>query len=96
MTRKKWLMGFGGGLLAGMVMIFAWTGGPSAPPVAAQQPDKAATSRFQISTWSYPAANGGSQKGTTPSYGAYVVDTQNGNVWLVVEDKQPKKLGKAE
>src|SRR5271166_4375212 len=41
MTRMKWQMSFGGGLLAGLVMIFVWTGGLPAPPAAAQPADKA-------------------------------------------------------
>jgi hypothetical protein len=78
MTRRDWFAGFGAGLLAGVVAMIALTGGHAVPramgqPQPALPTDLAAPpQRYQVSAWARPAG-----------YGAYILDTKSGQLWLI-------------
>src|SRR3954454_6992778 len=99
MMRRTGLIGFGAGLLAGVVGTIALTGGHAVPRALAQvlpppvvtvetpviqpqpvqvvsTPAGAASPRYQITSWAYPAAYG-PNGGSTHSHGAYVLDSQS-------------------
>jgi hypothetical protein len=96
MTREKWLMVFGAGVLVGLIVAFLSPFGPIPSRAAAEQAAKDEPPRFQVSAFAYGgcyAPNGTEQK---YGHGAYFVDTQKGDVWAVFGDGKPKRLGKLE
>jgi hypothetical protein len=48
--------------------------------------------RYQVSAWAYPATEA-LRTYYSASHGAYVVDTQTGQVWGIKEDGKPVSLG---
>jgi hypothetical protein len=78
MARRNRFIGFGAGLLAGVVVTIALSGGHAVPPALAQAPPASPADlgapplRYQISAWARPAG-----------YGAYILDTKSGQVWLL-------------
>jgi hypothetical protein len=56
------------------------------------QAPAAAAQRYQIVTWSQPAGVRDTGGLIVPSHGAYVLDTQGGEVWLVDETRRPGKI----
>lgn len=92
---RNWMM-FGCGGLVGAVVV-AIVLSTSATPQAVAQPPKAGESHYQISSWAYPAAyEGGMRNGrsTVGSHGAYIVNTQSGEIYVVTEEGKPSPLGK--
>jgi hypothetical protein len=57
-------------------------------------PAAAAAPRYQIAAWAHPAAFGSGGHSSGSSHGAYVLDTQSGEVWHISEAGRPKKIGK--
>jgi hypothetical protein len=52
--------------------------------------------RYQVSAWAFPASpNGPRGEPVAASYGAYILDTQSGKVWLVKEAGKPQEIGEA-
>ncbi|MEZ6137075.1 MAG: hypothetical protein R3C53_19450 [Pirellulaceae bacterium] len=47
-----------------------------------------ADERYQISAWSHAAS-----PGKNSMSGAYVIDTQTGKIWMVINDNAPQELG---
>ena len=84
MSRGNLLLGFGAGLLSGLLGAVVLMGGQAAPRAFAQVPPQAAP-RFSISAWAYPASE--------LSHGAYILDTQSGQVWLIYRDGKPSPIG---
>jgi hypothetical protein len=94
MMRRAWFGGFGVGLLAGTVGAVAMIGGHAEVPARAQAEaqdqtraerppvwQRGATGRYQVSSWAHPGAM--SERGSmAPSFGAYVLDTETGKLWL--------------
>lgn len=94
MMPQRTLILVGFGFLAGLLASLSWTHS-AAPQAAAQAPAaKAEAARYQITSWAYPgvARQGGGFE--NPKYGAYIVDTLTGEVWVVREDNAPRSLGK--
>ena len=89
MPRGNLLVGFGLGLLSGLLGAVVFLGG-QAPRAFAQAPP-APAHRFAISAW----AQSGSQ-GVSPSNGAYLLDTESGKVWSIVGNQKPVAIGRAE
>ncbi|WP_088255579.1 hypothetical protein [Fimbriiglobus ruber] len=61
---------------------------PLAAQPAAKPPEAA---RYQISSWGYSSSLGG---GALSERGAYIVDTQTGEVFAIVGDQKPRSIGK--
>jgi hypothetical protein len=91
MTKKASLMSFAAGLVVGLTMAFLWPFGRATPKAAAQQGAKADAPRFQISAWAFPASKEGDAY-----HGAYIIDTQKGDLWIVDRRMKPEKLQKPE
>jgi RNA polymerase sigma factor (sigma-70 family) len=91
MISKLKTLGVVGGLLAGLVLGTALAAVFSAtPPAMAQAQPPPAMQRYQIATWVHSA-------GAMPaSHGAYILDTQTGQVWHVEKETKPKPLGGVE
>jgi hypothetical protein len=87
MTRKQLLTVFSAGLLVGLSIAFFW---PATAPVAAQG-GKADAPRYQISSWAFPASKEGDAY-----HGAYIIDTQKGDLWIVDRRNKPEKLARPE
>jgi hypothetical protein len=67
-------------------------GGLGNNPSQGQQPvAPAATGRYQISAYSY--GFGGVGAGLHTQHGAYIVDTQTGDVFLAVDGRAPQYVG---
>jgi hypothetical protein len=66
---------------------------PGAGPVPVPDSLAAMAGRYQVATWAYPATSGPNPGWTSPSFGAYVLDTQNGQVWGIKEGGRPQPLG---
>ena len=48
--------------------------------------------RFQVSAFAYPA----SEQLNQPMYGAYIIDTVTGKVWITLKTKAPQEIGKVD
>src|SRR4051794_36514144 len=96
MSRKNLFVGLWTGLAVGVVTALAFSGAPAVPRAMAQdQPQLSpAVQRYQMSAWAFPAGSlGANLGGSAASYGAYILDTQSGKVWLVKEGSKPQELG---
>ena len=62
--------------------------------VGAEAPLAARSPRYQIATWSNPGAIRDTGGFIAPSHGAYVLDTESGDVWQVDESRRPKPIGR--
>lgn len=82
MARREIAMGFAG-LALGLSTAFAWLGDRN--PVKAQtQGVRVESADFQIAAWALPGLvthSGGVVR--EPDYGAYLVDTKRGSVYLI-------------
>ena len=74
-------------LLCGVVLLSRGTAQDGSAPQAHGEND-----RFQVSAWSIPALAGGSRYERS-AYGAYVIDSQTGDLWAVKGESKPKKIG---
>jgi hypothetical protein len=92
MARRDLVVGLGAGLIAG-ASIAAFSGGHGTPRAMGQEPPAAAAGRYQVSAWAYP---GGGPGPGTPSHGAYVLDTQSGQLWLTIDGRMTRKIEKVE
>lgn len=84
------------GLLLGAASIIGLTGTviPQRALAQAQQPPVGP--RYQIAAWAYPARSiQSSDSSNQPSHGAYILDTQSGKVWQVIEGGKPEPIGDA-
>ena len=85
MPRRNLFVGFWAGLIAGVIIAIALSGGHATPRATAQaQPQQppVAVQRYQIFAWAHPAGSTGpGGVGTAALHGAYVLDTQSGKVW---------------
>lgn len=75
------------GVAAGL-LAFALSGGPA---VQAQQAAAGANGRYQISAYGYGLGTGGA--GSKSEAGAYILDTQTGEVFVVVGNNAPRSVG---
>jgi hypothetical protein len=86
-SKRDLFIGFGAGLASGLLSAATLINGNlmrrAEAQVAAAPP--AARGRFEISAWSAPGISG-----------AYVLDTQSGEVWLVRDHERVRSLGKVE
>jgi hypothetical protein len=92
--------GFWAGLIVGVVAVAAFSVSYALPRAMAQarnqevttaRPRGPAANRYQVSAWSYPSGTG-----FGALHGAYILDTQDGKVWLVVSDQKPRPIGTVE
>ena len=89
MTKMKFSIGILAGLLLSLFASFVLTGNPNASRAMAQaqqppQQPPAAAPRYQLSAW-----------GSHATRGAYILDTQSGKVWQIIEGGQPNLIGTA-
>ena len=94
MVRHNLFVGLGAGLMAGALITAAISGGPGVPRAMAQEqptPRPAAWGRYQVSAWAYAGSSG-----IAPKHGAYLLDTQSGQLWLTVDGGEAQKIGKVE
>jgi hypothetical protein len=104
MARNNGFVGFGVGLLLGVVVTISFSVRESIPRAMAQvasapepapaplpPPPPEASPRYQLSAW----AHSGNQ-GSPAAQGAYVLDTRTGQVWLILGrgGAQQFKVGK--
>ncbi|QDV39309.1 hypothetical protein [Tautonia plasticadhaerens] len=82
--------------LAGQSRPHPSTAGDHPLDIKPVQADSPLMPRFQISAWSHPAATRNTGGFIAPTYGAYILDTRRGKVWLVKEGGKPKPLGSVE
>jgi hypothetical protein len=69
---------------------------PQAQPIPAEAvppPPPAATQRYQISAWAQ-SGTVGPGGGPGGSHGAYVIDTQSGEVWQIDGQQRPGKISR--
>jgi hypothetical protein len=92
MTGKSFSLGMVAGLLLGAAAAVGLSGIMAAPRVMAQaQPQAQPTAqRYQIANWVHPSS------ALPASHGAYILDTQTGQVWHIVEDGKLKSIGGVE
>jgi hypothetical protein len=99
---RNFCLGFGAGLLAGVVGTMAPMGGRVVSRAMAQDPNTTPTvpgrtQRYELSSWAHPAAyNAQGNINSREEHGAYILDTQTGKVWQVKEGGEPRSLGKIE
>jgi hypothetical protein len=83
MVRRHWSVGVGLVFVVGLLtaMIVSAVRLPIA--FAQERTRQASAPRFQIAAWAYPATLNGSNSDQKQfaSFGAYIVDTQDGRVW---------------
>jgi hypothetical protein len=96
MTRRSILLGFTAGLVAGIATMTVWVGGRSMPRASAQQVARGESQRYQIATWSYPGLQNAGNVVGQPSYGAYILDTQTGSVWVSHPGQRLESIGKVQ
>jgi hypothetical protein len=91
MLKRDLLVGCGAGAVAGLIIAVGFLSGPVLPRVAAQAAP-GAPSRYVMRTWEYPghAYSSGSNSG---SFGAFILDTQNGKVWMSKDGGKLQELG---
>lgn len=96
---KAWNSRAAGAILAAGVVLGglgmgAWIQGPA--KAEAQAEAKASTSgRYQISSFGYGYGYTGTNTTNSQSkYGTYIVDTQTGEVFVIVESGKPHSLGR--
>jgi len=81
MSRPNFSVGFGVGILVGILGTIALMGGQDVPRARAQ--DQATTpglqQRYQLSSW----AHAGASNGSGAMHGAFILDTQTGKVWQI-------------
>jgi hypothetical protein len=91
MSRNLYL-GFGAGLLAGVLGTIGLTGGHVLPRAMAQVAAPVSpTQRYHLSAWAYPGSTG-----VAPEHGAYILDGQTGKVWQVSRSSAPQAIGKVD
>jgi xanthosine utilization system XapX-like protein len=97
MMKRDLIIGLGTGIVVGLVAAINLVSGPTMPKVAAQEAKGAssALSRYQILTWTNPnyAHTGAPRLGY---FGAYVIDSTTGQVWISTNGAKLESLGKAE
>src|SRR4051794_5792045 len=88
MLKRDLVIGFGSGLIVGLVTALGWFGGHALPRVAAQavprvaaQAAPAAPPQYQMATWAYPATAHGTGGVSSGSFGVFILDTQTGKTW---------------
>jgi hypothetical protein len=85
-------LGFAAGLVAGVVGMIVGAGGglprAMAQAGARQLLDPGPAGRYQISAWAHPG-NGA----LLPSHGAYLLDTQTGRMWRIIDDGELRRVG---
>jgi hypothetical protein len=93
----KFSIGLLAGLLSGLVAAFVLSGNPAASRAMAQaQQPPAAAQRYQLSAWAYPAGSVGNNLGGDQArHGAYILDTQSGKVWQIIDRGKPELIGTA-
>jgi hypothetical protein len=99
MSRTNGLVGFGAGLLAGVLLTIVLSGGQEVPRAMAQAPPTAPgpSQRYALSAWSYPGTANDTRGSISPaSYGAYIVDAQTGKVWVSTDGANLKQIGTAQ
>ena len=69
-----------------LALVVTWCGWLMEPAAAQGLAKEAAISRFEVSSWATPNSE----------RGAYVVDSQTGDVFFIVETEKPQYLGRAE
>jgi hypothetical protein len=94
MSRRAWFGGFGAGVLAGAVGTLWLAGGEELPRARAQAPQEASLSpgapgRYQVSSWAQTGS-----PGMPPAFGAYVLDTQTGQLWISRDGEGLKPAGR--
>jgi hypothetical protein len=102
MARKNTFVGFATGLLVGAMATLVLNGGQDVASAKAQTGEQAeqkpgpviASQRYQISAWAHPGAYGAGFKDAAASHGAYVLDTQDGQMWQIKEGGKPIPLGR--
>jgi hypothetical protein len=94
MNRSRASLVFAAGLLVGLAIAVPVAGlGDRAIRRAAAQQDQRAPA-FQISSWAHSAAPANNGVLVDRSqYGAYVIDTRSGKVWLIVGQGEPRSIG---
>ena len=63
-------------------------------PINAAEPQERLQreSRYLMSTWAYPSGTTGNG-GSNSSFGAYVLDSHTGKVWVIIEKNKPHEIG---
>jgi hypothetical protein len=99
LSRMSAIAIFCSGLILGGALI-VFLGGTSdrstAPAANAADPKGADTARFQVSACAFGGYSSPNGTEHEPGFGAYIIDTQNGDIWFVSKDAKPKRFGKAE
>src|SRR5262245_891013 len=95
MTKNKFSIGLFAGLLLGMVAAFVLSGNSKASRAMAQaQQAPAVAQRYQLAAWAHPAGSVGNNLGGDQArHGAYILDTQSGKVWQIIEGVKPQLVG---
>jgi hypothetical protein len=101
MARKQLVAGFALGVLTTLVAVVLLSAGQEMPRAMAQTtetpPVQSSVGRYQISAWAHAGSIGAVGAGSfQPSHGAYVLDTQTGRVWRIVENARPASIGAAQ
>ncbi len=86
------------GILFGGLGMAALMGGPRAAEARAQADAKAAApGRYQVASFAYGYGySSPNSTATSSKWGAYVVDTQTGELYLSTEGGKPRPIGRVE
>lgn len=85
-------------MLAGVIALAALSGAFVSREAWGTQDKPAAPGRYQISAWSYGYGYGigtatSSSSKSEEKHGAYILDTQTGDVWLTQRGANPTHVG---
>jgi hypothetical protein len=94
MSKRNLVLGFGAGLVAGLVTAVGWFGGHAMPKARAQAV-AGAPQRFQMTTWAY---HGTANQNSfwQGSFGVFILDGTTGKVWMSRDGGKLVSIGQAQ
>lgn len=94
MTRPHRSLLFVAGLLVGLAASAFAPGALRPRAASARNTPRADNDGFAIATWTLPfTPQSGGSPAVPPAYGAYLLDTARGNVYLIKGDGKPAYIG---
>ncbi len=98
LTRMSTIAIFCSGLILGAALVI-FLGASDRSAVSAAKAADAKTADapgFQVSGWAFGGYSSPNGTEHEPAYGSYIVDMHSGEIWLVIKDGKPKRIGRAE
>lgn len=92
MIKGKPILGFAAGLVLGLAVVVSSFSDRTIRRASAQAKDQA-SAPYQISSWAFPATSNHLGVVAQHQFGAYIIDTRSGKIWLVDGKADPQLLG---